>query len=548
MKKIILALFFLCFGLKVKADSWTQETSYPGAGQELPISFSIGDKGYVGCGTGSNDFWEYNPVTNSWTQEASVPGPARRAGVGFSIGNKGYAGTGEGPLSDFYEYDPVTNTWTTKASISTARSFATAFSIGNKGYIGCGQTSVFLSDFWEYDPASDSWTQKSSLPFTRSHSVGFSISGKGYITTGINGSVIFLNDIWEYDTIANTWTQKADLPTAGRDDARGFVICDKGYVMTGGEGPFFDDLWQFDPVLNQWVQKTNVPGGVRDDGASFTIGTKGYFGLGQISGSTNTNDFYEYTPDSACSINISNFSASDTTLCQKFCTGFLDSSANNPTAWQWQFPGGTPSSSVDQNPINICYNLPGTYDVTLITTNANGSDTLILHNYITVYPTPPFPTITQVGYMLTSSQASSYQWQLNSVDIPGATNQSYNILQSGYYTVIVGDSNNCKNSFTEYVLISGIGGAESDANISIYPNPSSGNFTVEFLHSETFGEVSIEVMNTLGQEVFSFRQSRSIGTDDWRKEIDFSEMSGGVYFIEVKTKNEFLSKKVVIAD
>src|SRR5206468_367263 len=99
-------------------------------------------------------------------------------------------------------------------------------------------------------------------------------------------------------------------------------------------------------------------------------------------------------------------------------------------------------------------------------------------NYITVYATPPFPTITQVGYTLTSSTANSYQWQFNSYDIPGATNQSYTISQTGYYSVIVSDSNGCVNSLTVYVIISGIEEVYTK-DILIFPNPSTGKFIVQ---------------------------------------------------------------------
>src|SRR5207342_1238576 len=150
-------------------------------------------------------------------------------------------------------------------------------------------------------------------------------------------------------------------------------------------------------------------------------------------------------------------------------------------SWLWQFPGGDPSSSTDQNPANVCYDIPGLYDVTLITTNANGSDSLTLHNYITVYPTPAIPTITQNGYTLTSSPAEFYQWQLDATDIPGATNQSYDVLQTGFYTVVVSDSNSCKNSTTLYVEITGIDEV-NDGGVSVYPNPSSGSFTVELVN------------------------------------------------------------------
>ncbi|MEO5675223.1 MAG: PKD domain-containing protein, partial [Chitinophagales bacterium] len=154
------------------------------------------------------------------------------------------------------------------------------------------------------------------------------------------------------------------------------------------------------------------------------------------------------------SIPSPDFIAADSTVCEKFCINFFDQSTNNPIGWNWNFEGGDPASSAIQNPL-ICYAIPGVYDVTLITTSANGLDTLTLPGYITVYPTPLFPSISQFGYTLTSSVANSYQWQFNAVDIPGATNQSYTILQTGFYTVIIGDSNGCQNSVTEYILIDG---------------------------------------------------------------------------------------------
>src|SRR4030095_7770491 len=115
----------------------------------------------------------------------------------------------------------------------------------------------------------------------------------------------------------------------------------------------------------------------------------------------------------------------------------------------------------------------GVYDVTLITTTANGNDTLTLTDYITVYATPPFPSITQVGYTLTCDPASSYQWQFNTVDIPGATNQSYTVTQSGYYTVVISNEYGCVSSTTVYVLIDAIHDVLNVENILVYPNPAT---------------------------------------------------------------------------
>jgi len=70
------------------------------------------------------------------------------------------------------------------------------------------------------------------------------------------------------------------------------------------------------------------------------------------------------------------------------CTGtsyqfHAASSGLNATSWEWQFPGGTPSTSTLQDPV-ITYNIPGMYDIVLVGCNNFGCDTLVLHNYVFV--------------------------------------------------------------------------------------------------------------------------------------------------------------------
>jgi len=63
---------------------------------------------------------------------------------------------------------------------------------------------------------------------------------------------------------------------------------------------------------------------------------------------------------------------------------FKDTSANSPDSWQWVFENGTPSKSILQNP-TVVYNSPGHHNVTLITSNKFGADTLILKRKIKIY-------------------------------------------------------------------------------------------------------------------------------------------------------------------
>lgn len=87
---------------------------------------------------------------------------------------------------------------------------------------------------------------------------------------------------------------------------------------------------------------------------------------------------------------VADFTASATSICVGQSVTFTDTSTNIPSAWTWTLPGGTPNSSIVQNP-TVVYNTAGTYNVTLQAVNYNGSDTKLLTGYITV---TAYPTVT----------------------------------------------------------------------------------------------------------------------------------------------------------
>lgn len=71
-------------------------------------------------------------------------------------------------------------------------------------------------------------------------------------------------------------------------------------------------------------------------------------------------------------------------ICEGTTINFTDGSWNGtPDTWQWDFPGGTPSSSNDTNP-SIQYNTAGTYDITLTVSNSSGSDTYTIPGAVVV--------------------------------------------------------------------------------------------------------------------------------------------------------------------
>jgi len=62
---------------------------------------------------------------------------------------------------------------------------------------------------------------------------------------------------------------------------------------------------------------------------------------------------------------------------------FTDLTTHNPTSWYWEFEGGTPSSSTEQNP-SITYNTNGVYQVSLTVSNSYGTHQEIKYAFIEV--------------------------------------------------------------------------------------------------------------------------------------------------------------------
>ena len=74
----------------------------------------------------------------------------------------------------------------------------------------------------------------------------------------------------------------------------------------------------------------------------------------------------------------------ENTVCQGGSLTFSDLSWNgSPTAWNWSFPGGTPSTSNDSMPV-VQYNTPGVYSVTLQVTRGSETASTTKNAYVTV--------------------------------------------------------------------------------------------------------------------------------------------------------------------
>jgi len=145
---------------------------------------------------------------------------------------------------------------------------------------------------------------------------------------------------------------------------------------------------------------------------------------------------------------IANFNASgNQAVCQNRQITFSNTSLNIPTSYQWFFEAGTPATSTATNP-TITYNTAGSYEVKLVATNQNGADSLVIVNFVTIYPLPtvvatatPDSICRGSSATLTASGAIQYLWNTGSglstligASIPAAPFNSANYSVTGVTT------------------------------------------------------------------------------------------------------------------
>ncbi|MBI1228398.1 MAG: PKD domain-containing protein [Bacteroidetes bacterium] len=144
---------------------------------------------------------------------------------------------------------------------------------------------------------------------------------------------------------------------------------------------------------------------------------------------------------------VADFSGTPTSGCNPLVVDFTDLTTNSPVAWSWTFPGGSPSSSTQQNP-TVIYANPGTYNVTLVATNLVGSNSVTKTGYITVLASPVASfTWTQAGLTLiftnTSSNGTTYLWDFGDGNTSTQTNPTHTYAVDGFYDVTLSVTNAC---------------------------------------------------------------------------------------------------------
>jgi len=391
---------------------------------------------------------------------------------------------------------------------------------------------------------------------------GSSYSGIGGDKTGASWG---MNDFWIIKIDANG-NKQWDKDFGGNN-----IESDFGSVIQTTDGGYFLCCESFSPIsgdktesnlgsIQAWVVKSDSMGSKEWDKTIFTspelklepyaLQTKeGCYAIAEASfGSVagyksqanrdNTNGSQDYWIILFCDSTMSPVSsfASSNNICPGSCINFTNLSVN-ASSYQWIFSGASVTISTDANPQNICYANSGSYDVQLIASNANGTDTLVVSNYITVYPTPPPQSITQSGDTLFAiAGATGYQWYFNANVITGATNYFYVAPASGDYNVVATDLNGCEVEAAIFNVVSNVSSIHSEG-LYITLSPALSSEKLMIISEKLIFQVSI--FDILGTRLFSG------AINDHKSEINIRPYSNGLYFIQLQTESGNISKKFI---
>ena len=120
-------------------------------------------------------------------------------------------------------------------------------------------------------------------------------------------------------------------------------------------------------------------------------------------------------------------------------------------------------------------NVSGVYTASVTVSGGSGSCIAATPPYtVTVFPLPsPMDTFNGTAFV-TGRAYHAYQWYLNTVQIPGATNYSWRPVANGSYDVVVTDVNGCTwhSDAIEYTgFVNAVAVPGSGNGIVIFPNP-----------------------------------------------------------------------------
>jgi len=456
-----------------------------------------------------SDLWEYNPLTNEWTWRKG-PGTPFNPG---SYGVQGIPSPGNNPPPRSYGMA----TWRDNQ--------------GNLWMLGGANNGGVYNDLWKYNISTNEWTWMKGANFqgqagtygtmgvpsplncpgarSETSAAWSDNSGNLWLFGGLS-----LNDLWKYNISTNEWTwmkgsQLPDQPGVygimGIEDTantpgsrmiyshwvdyagRLWLFAGKDFINSA----LFNDLWRFNINTNNWAWI----GGDSTTGSTGTYGNKCIVSVNNMPRSRyenrsvwtdQSNNFYFF---GGCRGNTASYIWNDL---WKYCV--------STNQWIWisgdsiTNPSGHWGTLGVSNPMNKPNGRAG----------AVGWEDNNGHLYLFGGCTSPF------------FKAYNDLWKYT-IDTTCGVCPTPNNIQ--------------KNISTDM------------DNLLVFPNPTNSSLIISF-QSSSNQVIELRLYDTLGKQIYFSKQE--ITTGKFEKEIYVEKWSSGIYFLQLKTRDGVINKKIIV--
>jgi len=247
---------------------------------------------------------------------------------------------------------------------------------------------------------------------------------------------------------------------------------------------------------------------------------------------------------------IPDFSCDKKEICLGSTVVYTDLSTGTRNSYYWDFgPGADPRYADTKGPHTVVYKSGGTKTATLL---LNGLDEITKKDIVNIvrHPIARFSkTINNktVTFRNISSYAVAYMWDFGDGVKVTQPNPVHTYALSGDYKVrLIAINHVCENDTIESLVkihITGIDDQILESSISIYPNPVEDCLHLIANLPEP-GKMEYSIYSLSGQKLIS--NERCLPAGYFQETIDIQEISAGIYYLQIRYKQEVYYSKIVI--
>jgi PKD repeat protein len=145
-----------------------------------------------------------------------------------------------------------------------------------------------------------------------------------------------------------------------------------------------------------------------------------------------------------------------------------------------------------------------------------------------------------------SQDAVAYQWNFgDQTAYSNDNNPVHTYTADGTYTVILTAYNSC-GSDADTLLVSvfgtGVRSLTHGEQLSMYPNPAHDRVVIDFTDNTT-KTLRVNLVSITGEIVFT--ETMNNFNSKYKRSVDLSNLASGVYFVNIHTDNDTITRKVV---